>query len=44
MGDNELKEIWQEELNIFKGILFNNSEFAEGTEDSLSYKFDCTEF
>ncbi len=44
MGDNELKEIWQEELNIFKGILFNNSEFTEGTEDSLSYKFDCTEF
>ena len=44
MGDNELKEIWQEELNIFKGILVNNSEFAEGTEDSLSYKFDCTEF
>lgn len=44
MGDNELKEIWQEELNIFKGILFNNSEFAEGTEDCLSHKFDCTEF
>lgn len=44
MGDNELKEIWQEELNIFKGILFNNSEFAEGTEDRFSYKFDCTEF
>ncbi len=44
MDDNELKEIWQEELNIFKGILFNNSEIAECVEDSLSYKFDCSEF
>lgn len=44
MDDNELREIWQEELNIFKGILFNNSEFAEGAEDSLVYTFDCSEF
>lgn len=44
MNDNELKEIWQEELNIFKGILFNNPEFAQGSEDSLFYLFDCSEF
>lgn len=44
MNNNELKEIWQEELNIFKGILFNNSEFEEGLEDSLSYRLDCAEF
>lgn len=44
MDDNELREIWQEELNIFKGILFNNSEFAEGVEDSPLYIFDCSEF
>ncbi len=44
MNDNELKEIWQDELNVFRGILFNNSEFAKGAEDSLSYKFDCSEF
>lgn len=44
MGDDDLREIWQEELNIFKGILFNNIEFAEGVEDSLSYKFNCPEF
>lgn len=44
MNDNELKEIWQDELNVFRGILFNNSEFAKGAEDSLSYKFDWSEF
>lgn len=44
MDDNELKEIWQEELNVFKGVLFNSSEFAEGVEDSLSYSFNCVKF
>lgn len=44
MNDNELKEIWQDELNVFRGILFNNYEFAKGAEDSLSYKFDWSEF
>lgn len=44
MDGSELKEIWQDELNVFCGILFNNSEFAEGVSDCLSYKFDCFEF
>lgn len=44
MDDSELKEIWQDELNVFCGILFNNLEFAEGVRDCLSYKFDCFEF
>lgn len=44
MDNYELKEIWQEELNVFKGILFNNSEFAEGEIENFTYKFDCSEF
>ncbi len=40
----ELKEICQEELNIFKGILFNNSEFADGAKENLSYRFDCPQY
>ncbi|MDE6061052.1 MAG: hypothetical protein K2G31_06260 [Clostridia bacterium] len=44
MDGNELKEIWQEEAYIFKGILFNNTEFAEGAEDRITYRFDCPEF
>ncbi len=44
MQDNEWKEIWQDELNIFSGILFNNSKFAKGTEDIIFYDFDCIEY
>lgn len=44
MNNKELKGIWQDELNVFRGILFNNSEFAKGVEDEFSYKFDCLEF
>lgn len=44
MDSDELKEIWQDELSIFNGILFNNSKFAEGVKDILSYRFDCPEF
>lgn len=44
MNDDELKESWEELLNIYKGILFNNPDFSSGKNDKIIYDFKCPEF
>lgn len=44
MTDNELRENWNELLNVYKGILFNNCEFSNGIKDKLVYDFACPQF
>ena len=44
MSDNELQENWNELLNIYKGILFNNCEFSDGINDKIIYDFTCPQF
>lgn len=39
MTDEELKENWEDLLNIYKGILFNNPSFELGTTDKILYDF-----
>ena len=39
MTDKELQENWNELLNIYKGILFNNCDFYNGINDKLTYDF-----
>ena len=38
------KEIAQQMLNIYRGILFNNQEFESGNTQEFLYEFDCPEF
>lgn len=35
---------WEEQLLVYKGILFNNAEFACDFRDGLSYDFECKEY
>lgn len=44
MNDDEIKENWEELLNIYKGILFNNCEFSNGINDKIIYNFACPQF
>jgi len=44
MNNVELKENWEELLNIYKGILFNNCNFANGINEKLVYNFECPQF
>ena len=38
------KEIAQQMLNIYRGILFHNQEFESGNTQEFLYEFDCPEF
>lgn len=38
------KEVSQQTLEIYAGILFNNQTFIEGNGDEIVYNFDCPEF
>lgn len=44
MTDSELKENWEELLNIYKGILFNNNVFSDGINDKIIYDFACPQY
>lgn len=44
MTNIELKEYWEELLNIYKGIIFNNCNFASGINGKINYNFDCPQF
>ena len=44
MTDKELQENWNELLNIYKGILFNNCDFYNGINDKLTYDFACPQY
>lgn len=44
MTNDELKDIWEDLLNIYKGILFNNCDFADGVNEKIVYDFDCPQF
>ena len=44
MTQKEQKEISQQLLDVFSGILFNNQRFDEGNNDEICYNFDCPEF
>ena len=44
MNNVELKEYWEELLSIYKGILFNNRDFANGANARMIYSFDCPQF
>lgn len=44
MTKNEQKEISQQLLDIFSGILFNNQKFDNGNDSEIVYNFDCPEF
>lgn len=38
------KEVSEQYINIYSGILFNNQKFEEGKEENIIYKFDCLQF
>lgn len=40
----ELKENWEELLSIYKGIIFNNCDFANGINEKIVYNFACPQF
>lgn len=44
MTNIELKEYWEELLSIYKGIIFNNCNFAGGINGRINYNFDCPQF
>lgn len=44
MTRKETREISQQMLDIYCGILFNNQEFENGNTDEIVYVFDCPEF
>ena len=44
MNKKEAKEISQQLLDIFSGILFNNQKFEAGNDAEIVYNFDCPEF
>ena len=44
MTRKEWKELAQQQLDIYRGILFHNQEFACGDSEEFLYEFDCPEF
>ena len=38
------KEVSQQSLDIFSGILFNNQLFKDGNNEKITYNFNCPEF
>lgn len=44
MTNAELNEIWEELSIIYKGILFNNCDFADGVNEKITYNFNCPQF
>ena len=38
------KEVSQQSLDIFSGILFNNQTFEEGNDEQITYNLNCPEF
>lgn len=44
MTKKEEREVLQQGLNLYSGILFHNQKFSDGKEDEIRYRFDCPEF
>lgn len=44
MTKKEMQEITRQLLNVYSGILFNNSEFETGNGEEIIYEFHCPEF
>lgn len=44
MTRKEMREIAQQMLDVYRGILFNNQEFESGNSEEIIYEFDCPEF
>lgn len=44
MTKKESKEILQQMLNLYQGILFHNQSFEPGKPDGIIYDFSCPEF
>lgn len=44
MRKHEAKEVLQQMLNIYRGILFHNQSFELGNADNIIYDFTCPEF
>lgn len=44
MKKTESREIAEQFLYVYAGILFENKEFEEGNSDEVVYRFDCPEF
>lgn len=44
MTKKEQKEVSQQLLDVFSGILFNNQKFDEGDNKEIIYNFECPEF
>lgn len=44
MTRKEMREIAQQMLDVYRGILFNNQEFESGNSEEVIYEFDCPEF
>ena len=44
MTRKEMREIAQQMLDVYRGILFNNQEFEGGNSEEIIYEFDCPEF
>ena len=44
MTKKESQQIGQTMLNVYRGILFQNQEFAQEATEDIIYEFDCPEF
>ena len=44
MTKNEMQQIAQQMLDVYRGILFQNQEFESGNMEENIYEFDCPEF
>ena len=44
MAKKEMREIAQQMLNVYRGILFQHQAFENGMDQEVVYAFDCPEF
>ena len=44
MTRKENREVSQQMLNVYRGILFNHQEFEAGGSEEVVYEFDCPQF
>ena len=44
MTKKEMQEFFENQLQIYKGILFHNQKFAEGNNETFRYTLDCPEY
>ena len=44
MTRKENREVSQQMLNVYRGILFNHQEFEAGDSEEVVYEFDCPQF